>query len=276
MRRPAEIAACESLRARADHRSPAVYIGSEMTSGDSSTATGAASAVVIRVYQSSDRGAIREICLQAASHQPDPLFREDPELAPLLLVDYYLDYEPEQCFVAEVNGKVVGYIATCKNTEDYHRALRRRILPRLALRILWKVITLQYRSRSTYKTLWWKLVASLGDELTLPITEYPTHSHRNVQQGYRGKGIGHSLSVRQHDHLRGQGIKGLHAVLVEEAGNDALSSELCRKRGFEIVATKPHAVLRKVTGQDYFLKLLVCDLEKEARNAASAEDRIRP
>jgi hypothetical protein len=40
------------------------------------------------------------------------------------------------------------------------------------------------------------------------------------------------------------------------------------------VATQPNAVLSKVTGQDYFLKLLVCDLEKEARNAASAADRI--
>ena len=249
-----------------------------MTSGDSSTATSAASAVIIREYKSSDRSAIREICLQAASQQPDPLFREDPELAPLLLVDYYLDCEPEQCFVAELDGKVVGYIATCKNTEDYNRAVRRRILPRLALRILWKVITLQFRNRSTYKALWWKVVAGLSarprEELPLPITEYPAHSHRNVRHGYRGKGIGHSLAVRQHDHLRQQGIKGMHAVLVEEAGNDALSRELCRKRGFEILATIPHAVLRKVTGQDYLLKLLVCDLEKEARNAASAEDRI--
>lgn len=171
----------------------------------------------------------------------------------------------------------MGYIATCKNTEDYFRVLRRRILPRLALRLLWKVISLQFRNRSTYKALWWKLVTGLGphqrDELTLPISEYPAHSHRNVEPAYRGKGIGHSLSVRQHDHLREQGIRGIHAVLVERAGNDFLSRELCRRRGFELVATQPHAVLRKVTGQDYVLKLLVCDLEKEARNAASAADR---
>lgn len=247
-----------------------------MTSGDSTTA--ATSPVVIRGYDSSDRAAIREICRQAASEQPDPLFHEDLELGPLLLADYYLDYEPEQCFVADVDGRVVGYILTSKNTQDYFRVLKRLILPRLALRLLWKLMSLQFRNRSTYKALWWKLVAGLGphrrDELTLPISEYPAHSHRNVERAYRGKGIGHLLAVRQHDHLREQGIKGMHAVLLETAGNDALSRELCRRRGFELVATQPHTVLKKVTGQDYFLKLLVCDLEKEAQNAASAADRV--
>ena len=79
-----------------------------MTSGDSSTP--ATSPVVIRGYKSSDRAAIREICRQAASEQPDPLFHEDPELGPLLLADYYLNYEPEQCFVAEVDGRWVTYL----------------------------------------------------------------------------------------------------------------------------------------------------------------------
>lgn len=245
-----------------------------MTSGDSSTAAGATSRVVIRAYASSDRAAVREICSQAASEQPDPLFHEDLELAPLLLADYYLDYEPEQCLVAEVDGRVVGYMLASKNTEDCVRIMRRRILPRLALRLFWKVLSLQFRNRSTYKALWWKLVVGLGShqgaELAFPVQEYPAHTHRNVHPAYRGKGIGDSLSVKQHDHLREQGIKGMHAVLVERAGNDVLSRELCERRGYELVATRPHAVLTKVTGQDYFLKLLVCDLEKEARNAASA------
>jgi GNAT superfamily N-acetyltransferase len=247
-----------------------------MTSGDSSTP--ATSPVVIRGYKSSDRAAIREICRQAASEQPDPLFHEDPELGPLLLADYYLDYEPEQCFVAEVDGRVVGYILTSKDTQAYFKILKRRILPRLGLRVLWNLIRLQFRNRSSYEALWWKLAGSLGihhrDEPILPIDEYPAHSHRNVAFGYRGKGIGHLLSVRQHNHLREQGIKGMHAVLVEKAGNDALSRELCRRRGFELVSTHPHAVLKKMTGQDYFLKLLVCDLEKEARNTSSAADRM--
>jgi GNAT superfamily N-acetyltransferase len=249
-----------------------------MTSGDSSTATGATFPAVIRLYDSSDRAAIREICRQAASEQPDPIFHADLELAPLLLADYYLDYEPEQCFVAEVDGRVVGYMLASKNTEDCVRTLRRRILPRVALRLLWKVISLQFGNRSTYKALWWKLVAGLGShrggELALPVHDYPAHSHRNVHPAYRGRGIGDSLSVKQHDHLREQGIKGMHAVLVESAGNDVLTRELCGRRGYELVATKPHAVLTKMTGRDYVLKLLVCDLEKEARNAASAAARV--
>lgn len=245
-----------------------------MPSGNSSTATGATSPAVIRLYDSSDRAAIREICRLAASEQPDPLFHEDLELAPMLLVDYYLDYEPEQCLVAEVDGRVVGYMLASKNTEDCLRILRRRILPRVVLRLLWKVISLQFRNRSTYKALWWKLVAGLGSlwggELALPVHEYPVHTHRNVHPAYRGKRIGDSLSVKQHDRLREEGIKGMHAVLVESAGNEVLSRDLCGRRGYELVATRPHLVLTKVTGRDYFLKLFVCDLEKEARKATSS------
>lgn len=247
-----------------------------MTSGGSSTAAGATAQVVIRGYDSSDRAAIREICRQAASEQPNPLFHEDSELAPMLLADYYLEYEPQSCFVAESNRRVVGYIVGCKDTGRYLKMRRRRVLPRATFRILSQLITLRYRRKTTYKALWWSLVGFLRpnrQSRPIRLSEYPAHSHFNVAPDFRGAGIGSRLSVAYHDYLRAQGVKGLHAVAVEKADSENFSRYLCNKRAFRLVATREHPLLVRVTGQLYFLKFLVCDLEQEARNAEAKADQ---
>ncbi len=240
----------------------------------SSTVAGATSQVIIRGYQRSDRAAIREICRQAASEQPDPLFHEDRELAPMLLADYYLEYEPESCFVAEVDRRVVGYMVGCKDTLRYLRVRKRRVFPRVILRILSQTIILRYRRKATFRTLWWRLVNHIRpNRQAKPIfqlSEYPAHSHFNVAPDFRGGGIGSQLSVAYHDFLRAQGVKGLHAVSVEKVGADHFSNYLCDKRGYELVAVRKHPLLGRVTGQEYFLKFFICDLEREAREAEAA------
>ncbi len=246
---------------------------SDMTSGHSTRAEPAALPVVIRRYDSSDRAAIREICRQAASQQPNPLFQQDNELVALLFLDYYVDHEPDCCFVAESNGRVVGYIAGCKDTDEYERVLRRRIGPRVLLRIARKIVTLQYRGKETYRALWWYLMMRLGavsaDEVRPPLDKYPAHSHFNVAPGYRGQRIGYKLGVALEGHLRKRGIRGIHASLVEKASADSISRYLCARRGYRLISTRSHRLLQRLTGQEYFLKLLVCDLENETTNTAS-------
>ena len=240
-------------------------------SRDSSTVGGATSPIVIRGYDSTDRAAIREICRQAARQTPNPLFQQDNELVAMLFLDYYLDYEPDCCFVAESNGRVVGYIVGCKCTDDYERVLRRRITPRVLVRIARKIITLQYRRKETYRALWWYLMMRPGalsaEEARPPLDKYPAHSHFNVGRGYRGQGIGYKLGVALERCLKKRGIKGIHASLVEKAGADSISRYLCARRGYRLISTRSHRVLQRLTGQEYFLKFLVCDFEHETLNA---------
>lgn len=197
------------------------------------------------------------------------MFQEDDELAPMLFADYYLDCDPESCFVAEMNQRVVGYIVGCKNTEDYRQALRWRIAPRAALRMMAKTIGVQYRRKTTYQALWWHLLARLRPHCLkrlVPSTKrYPAHSHTNVAAGHRSRGTGYALSVALHDHLREQGISGLHTVIVEKAGLNAYSNYLCEKRGYQIVERARHELLEKIAGEEWCLTLLVCDLEREPR-----------
>lgn len=225
--------------------------------------------MVIRPWVPGDRAAIRAICSEAARAQPDPLFHEDAELAPLLLADYYMDREPDCCFVAEAERRVVGYIVGCKDTGAYLKALRRWIVPRLVLRILGRLVTLRYRRATTYRALGWHLLVRLPPRalgrMTPSLRQFPAHSHFNVAADHRGQGVGSALSHALHEHLRASGIPGLHAVVLEPAGSDAISRYLCARRGHEVIAQRRHVVLRKVTGRDYDLKLLVCDLEGEVR-----------
>lgn len=238
-----------------------------MSSEDSST-----SAVVIRGYDSSDRAALREICRRAARHQPNPLFQQDNDLVAMLFLDYYLDYEPDCCFVAESNGTVVGYIVGCKDTDEYEKVLRRRIMPRVLLRIVRKIVILQYRRKETYRALWcylmMRLRAPAANEVRPPLIKHPAHSHFNVAPGYRGQGVGYELGVALEGHLRKLGVTGIHATLVEKAGVDSISRYLCARRGYRLIATRNHPVLQQLTGQEYLLKFLVCDFENETRSTA--------
>ena len=99
--------------------------------------------VVIRKFEKRDRKRVREICRTA-----DGPF-EDEEIIPILFADYYMDCEPELCLVAEVDGRVVGYILG--GTTAKMKRWMRRVMPRLALRVVWRIITFQYRRRETYR-----------------------------------------------------------------------------------------------------------------------------
>jgi hypothetical protein len=68
----------------------------------------ASQAVTVRPYEPRDREAVREIC-RSTGMKGDPTFRffEDAEVLVAIYADYYLEHEAENCFVAEVDGKVV-------------------------------------------------------------------------------------------------------------------------------------------------------------------------
>jgi hypothetical protein len=65
----------------------------------------------IRKYEQRDRDTVVTICHRTGYFGEDaaPYFK-DAELFGLLFTAYYLDYEPEHCFVADDNGKAVDLI----------------------------------------------------------------------------------------------------------------------------------------------------------------------
>jgi hypothetical protein len=220
---------------------------------------------MVRRFEERDRQAIRKICSAAALEKPNPQFHEDRELAPLYFTDYYLDYEPESCFVGVVAGRVVAYLVGCKDTRAFQRIFRKRFLPRIVAHLGWKLLTLQYRRKATYRTLWWMLMERFQgrENLSIPLDEYPAHTHLNIVPEYRGCGLSNLLSNTFRQHLKENGISGLHAILVEKAGDDSLFKRFSGRRRYQLFATQRYHLLERITGEAWQLKLIVTRLDKE-------------
>ena len=227
--------------------------------------------VIVRLFEEKDRASIRAICKRTGQKgHPTRLFFEDEEFVPILFADYYLDYEPESCFVAEVDGRVVGYLVGCKDTRRKIHWLQTKIYPRLCLRILWKILSFQYRNKQTYQTLWWIISRSWRESFRLPLDEYPAHVHFNVDVAYRSGGLGYRLSHTFRQHILDRGVKGIHVIIREEDGQDDLSSYLCRELGYKILSIKRNTVWENVTGKRWYAKLLVCDLRHRSEGVPDA------
>ena len=70
---------------------------------------------MVRVYQPSDREAVRDLCCRTGflGKLIDPVF-EDRELFADFLTDYYLTCEPDSAFIVTVDDAVVGYLLGCR------------------------------------------------------------------------------------------------------------------------------------------------------------------
>ncbi len=216
--------------------------------------------IIVRPFEERDRESIRRICRETGlKGDPTRLFFEDEEVIPLLYADYYLDYEPDACFVAEAGGRVVGYQIGSLSFQRRRRIMWTRIYPRIVLRILAKLLTLQYREKETYQTLWWILTRSWREALPDPPDQYPAHAHFNMEIDYRGRHAGRRLNALFRRYVLSMGVQGIHTVIREAEGKETISTFLCRERGYRILAFRRSTVWEKTTGSKWFARLLVCD-----------------
>lgn len=213
--------------------------------------------IVIRPFAEHDREEVREIFRQHAQRgNPLRVYVEDEHLVRPILLDYYLDYEPDCSLVAEVNGTVAGYIVGSKDTKRYTRFLALRVLPRLVCRVVLKILTFQYRERRTYSTIWWFLTRAWRELPRPPLDRYPAHCHLAIVHRYRHLLLGRQLVDALAHHLRNSGIPGLHGIVLEEAGKDALARALDSR----VLAVRRTTVWDKWTGKRWDAKLLVREL----------------
>jgi ribosomal protein S18 acetylase RimI-like enzyme len=218
--------------------------------------------VIVRPFEERDRESVRRIARETGlKGKPTHLFFEDEEIIPLLYVDYYLDHEPDACFVAVAGGRVVGYQLGSLDARRRRRIMRTRIYPRVAFRILGKLLTLQYRDRETFRTLWWIATRSWREALPKPADRYSATAHFNVEEDYRGRHLGRRLGFVFRRYLLSRGVKGSHAILREPEGQEALSAFFCREKGYRIVAVRRNTAWEKPTGRKWYARLLVRDLK---------------
>ncbi|MEN6425395.1 MAG: GNAT family N-acetyltransferase [Phycisphaerales bacterium] len=185
----------------------------------------------VRSYRSTDRRAVREIsCDTADIGDPVDRFFPDREAVADVLVGYYIDQEPDLLWVAEREGRVVGYLTGCLDTRRSRRAMRKMAMKAavVAVRrgVLWRVRT------------WHLLVAAagtvlLGGSAPAPdLDRYPAHFHINLRPEARGSGLGRRLVERFRDQVDAARVAGMHVVT---RGDNAAGRQFFEAMGFRLL-----------------------------------------
>ena len=160
----------------------------------------------IRPYKHTDKRRVQEICLRTADDDyPFTTVEERPCSDYLLSTycDYYIEREPESCFVlTDDNDEAVGYVLCAKEQKKYRRIFLKEYQPRV------------HCSRENK-------IVSRGEAWVHEVCarKYPAHLHIDILKGYRGDGNGTRMIATLLDHLKGQNVKGVHLVVNENNTN---------------------------------------------------------
>ena len=226
------------------------------TSGPARPVQGACEAR-IRPYEPRFEDDVVEICwrtgLMGESLEGSGRF-EDRRLFGLLFCLHYLRFEPETCLVAlaprdpgrpEAGDRAVGYVIGTTDTAAQRRDFDRRMVPRIAARLLlydWWKHPESFRQTLAFARAGARAAeahgpagtarggAAEGEALGGP--EYPAHLHIDILPEWQGRGLGGRLMAAFLDLLRARGCPGL---FLETSDRNLKALPFYRKLGFEAV-----------------------------------------
>ena len=149
--------------------------------------------MVIRKYQKDDREEVVKICISQSTCKKN---EKNNQIICNLFLNYYLDYEPENIFVAEINNKICGYIvASAKN----------------------ELFTLKMHSEYIQKTAKIdKFMSHIGRKIIKINNKEDKNGgfnfHINVKKGCEKQGIGKALMQTMQYHMKQIGKKYMYLV----------------------------------------------------------------
>lgn len=169
--------------------------------------------ISIRKYEQKDFDDVRFTCLNSTGEAFDTVVSE---FILHTYCDYYIEYEPENCFVIDDDGKAVGYIICTEDYDSFKEVFDREYLPLIKLlgeeRCNWALDSTILQNK--YKK------------------DYPAHMHIDILPQYHRQGWGGKLLDTLFEHLRSKGIKGV--MLTAGTGNVNACS-FYKKYGFELL-----------------------------------------
>lgn len=189
------------------------------------------SEIQVRSYAQADRAALYRIAADTAFFgAPVEAYLDDRRLFCDAFYAYYTDLEPEHAWVAADGSEVVGFIVGSVDTRLKERRWRREVLPRVwgcLLRGGYRLgrRTRQYALRGLGAVL-------RGEVPHVDLGVYPAHLHINVDERWRGQGLGRRLIDAYLGQLRALGVPGVHL------NTTSLNEAACRlyeRAGFRLL-----------------------------------------
>lgn len=177
--------------------------------------------IVIRGYREADHDQVQRVCLGTGT---DPTFAQ-PQMQQLLLnafCNYYIEQEPENCFVADDGNGVVGYILCARDAGVWKENFPGCYAPG------WEDGPL----KMFYEGVMASPLKYAG--------EYPAHLHIDILPEYQRVGVGSRLMDALLDHLRQLHIPG---VMLGVASDNEKGKNFYRKYGFSVLEEGPQEIV---------------------------------
>jgi len=200
--------------------------------------TGDGRKYIIRKYQPEDRDRVRYICCETGFlGEPQEAVFIGRDIFADLWSSYWTDREPESAFVAEVEGRVEGYMLGCLDTRRQERIWNKEILPKVGLRMLLPTWWGKSINRKFIRAM---VRSHRRGEFRVPlrkiIAEFPAHLHTNIADpSLRGQGLGGAMMRVYLDYLREHNITGVH---LGTTSHNRQAVPFYEYFGFKIIAKK--------------------------------------
>lgn len=199
--------------------------------------------VIIRSYSNKDRDAVRQIAFDTAFlGEPGSAFFDSREMLADFLTDYFVDYEPQSCFIAESGGETIGYLLGAKDSACPRPGLVGKLLREAVKQNI-------IFNRKNIGFIFRCLVSFFRGEFKSPdfSREYPATLHINIKEGFRSQGIGAKLIASYLDYLRKEKVKGVHfATLSDRAAN------FYEKNSFTLLYKNKRSYFRHILGKNIY------------------------
>jgi ribosomal protein S18 acetylase RimI-like enzyme len=197
--------------------------------------------VIIRIFAKKDRPAVRAIACDTADRGEaiERLF-PDREFAADLLTAYYTDFEPQSTFIAEDQGRVVGYIQGSFDNRRYGLVFFWILIP--------KFLCKAFKRGLFFRKDVWRIIKTAFSNWPRLFTwrqksfhSHEGHIHIGIVKEFRGQHVGQKLVGTLAQYAKTQGVDLLTASVHD--GN----AEACRffeHLGFSVRERHPMVMTR--------------------------------
>jgi RimJ/RimL family protein N-acetyltransferase len=217
----------------------------------------------VREYRPEDRDAVRRICFETGlmGDTIAPQYSDLESFADMLTA-YYTDAEPEGAWVAEADGKVVGYMLSCFDSKKAWDpgviALKHALLRGLWLRpgtawFYWRGVF------DLFVDVFRFVFMGAAARPKFDRARYLSHTHNNLLPEGRSGGLSKEFFYRAFDRVKRAGSRGLYGEVWSANENMVRYLE---KLGYRRVG-KPYRSpgLRHADGSRVSMQLVLRDLD---------------
>ena len=168
--------------------------------------------MIIRPFAEKDKEDVRFICLN--SEGPCDLSESSQHFILTTYCDYYLEQEPENCFVAaDGDDRAVGYVICAEDFDQFRACFNRAYLSRFP--------KYDFKHRLDARA---SVILHEKYKQT-----YPAHLHIDVLPEYQRRGLGHLLIQTLASHLS---LKGVPGVMLTVWTKNTVGRSFYEKYGF--------------------------------------------